>query len=445
MNNEVKLHFAALVTGAVIFAHSGPAAAQDVPNLLPIQGVLTDAAGALIDGPVPVTFSLYDGLVGGVALYTEQQVITPENGLFTTYLGKEGSGLDLALFAQNSEVFLGLSVANDAEMIPRFQLGSVPFAAHALSAANASALDGSPASDFSRASHQHDFTTLTNLPADFADGVDDNTTYAAGPGLALNANNELSVDATAIEAYARNVCLDSEAEATALLDDNYAAASHTHAWSSLTGTPAGFADGVDNDTTYAAGSGITIGANNLIQVSNVNSAHIQDGAIQGADIWPNTSISVAGLSVTGGAALGGIVLEEGISGDEWRAETVMNNTLGPANGTSPITGTYNANGGFGVLVVSGSGWSTTANCVLFLDVVVDNVVLGSLRVTVNQASIHQALPTRVIALTPGSAYTTPGSHAVSLNRVTSQGCGANSRFDNFDFFTVQYLELPFRS
>lgn len=439
MNNEVKLHFTALVTGAVIFAHGGSAAAQDVPNLLPIQGVLTDAEGVVIDGPVPVTFSLYDGLVGGVAWYTEQQVITPEDGLFTTYLGKEGSGLDLALFAQNSEVFLGLSVGNDAEMIPRFQLGSVPFAAHALSAANASALDGSPASDFSREGHQHDFTTLTNLPADFADGVDDNTTYAAGPGLALNANNELSVDATAIEAYARNVCLDSEAEATALLDDNYAAASHTHAWSSLTGTPAGFADGVDNDTTYTFGGGLSLSVANQLSVSGVTGAMVSDGSLTGADLNTNSNLRVNEVDATRLIASQTMSLPGSakIRTPGLITSTPLANASGAAGGTSSVIGTLTYNGGLGLLFVTATAWSTTANCYLNLEVLLNGGLAGSLVGFTNVANTHVALPGRMFYLVNGVA----GQVTLAV-LVGQSGCGGNTRLDTFDRVSATYVELP---
>ena len=41
-------------------------------------------------------------------------------------------------------------------------------------------------------------------------------------------------------------------------DTDYAGLTHAHGWSSLTGVPAGFADDVDDDTTYTAGSGLSL-------------------------------------------------------------------------------------------------------------------------------------------------------------------------------------------
>jgi len=62
-----------------------------------------------------------------------------------------------------------------------------------------------------------DWRNFTNVPDDFADGVDNDTTYAAGFGLALD-------DATFSVTGAP--------------------------WSGLVGIPEGFADGIDNDTVY---------------------------------------------------------------------------------------------------------------------------------------------------------------------------------------------------
>ena len=51
----------------------------------------------------------------------------------------------------------------------------------------------------------------------------------------------------------------------------YALYSPRSAWSGLSGVPAGFADNVDNDTTYAAGSGLSLSGNQF----SVNTTTIQ--------------------------------------------------------------------------------------------------------------------------------------------------------------------------
>ena len=70
-----------------------------------------------------------------------------------------------------------------------------------------------------------DWRNFTHVPDDFADGVDNDTTYNAGSGLHLDGTTFNVTGAP---------------------------------WSGLTGVPTGFADGVDNDTTYTAGTGISL-------------------------------------------------------------------------------------------------------------------------------------------------------------------------------------------
>jgi hypothetical protein len=72
------------------------------------------------------------------------------------------------------------------------------------------------------------------------------------------------------------------------------------AWSAISGMPAGFADGVDDDTVYSAGAGIRIDASNVISSTlgtsistveiddgAVTSAKIADGSVTAADLAPN--------------------------------------------------------------------------------------------------------------------------------------------------------------
>ncbi|TNE90282.1 MAG: hypothetical protein EP330_08750 [Deltaproteobacteria bacterium] len=65
------------------------------------------------------------------------------------------------------------------------------------------------------------WSQLTSVPTGLADG-DDDTTYTAGTGLTLT-NTSFSVNQSQIETWAEGVAYNTEAELTALLDDNYLA------------------------------------------------------------------------------------------------------------------------------------------------------------------------------------------------------------------------------
>jgi len=76
-------------------------------------------------------------------------------------------------------------------------------------------------------------------------------------------------------------------------------------WAGLAGIPAGFADGIDNDTTYAAGTGLSLGGTNQFSVNFAgtgvaNTAARSDHGHFGATFGGSAQF-VNGLSVTNGA------------------------------------------------------------------------------------------------------------------------------------------------
>lgn len=112
---------------ALLFVAS-PAVAQ-APAAIPLQGVLTDPGGYPIVGTVKVHFALYESQSAEQALWSETQELTLSDGLFTAYLGAD-TAIDLALFADHGEMWLGITVEDDPEMT-RIALGSAPYAAFA--------------------------------------------------------------------------------------------------------------------------------------------------------------------------------------------------------------------------------------------------------------------------------------------------------------------------
>ncbi len=94
-----------------------------------------------------------------------------------------------------------------------------------------------------------DWTDIEGIPADLLDG--DNTgDFSAGNGIVI-AGDTISADDSYIDARAAAVCYDTEAELTALLDDNYLGIGYAPDWTAISGKPAGFADDIDNDSFAA--------------------------------------------------------------------------------------------------------------------------------------------------------------------------------------------------
>ena len=113
-------------------------AAQTVPETLTQQGRLLDSDGAPVDGvQLTFTFSLYTAPSAGSAIWTETQSITPDNGYFSAKIG-ESTAFTADIFdGSQGTLYLGIKIGSDAEMAPRQELTSVPFALLALNAVSA--------------------------------------------------------------------------------------------------------------------------------------------------------------------------------------------------------------------------------------------------------------------------------------------------------------------
>ena len=130
---------------------SAGAQAGSAPAYVPVHGYLTDESGVPLDGPVMLTLSLYgrreddaSDVAGSAPFHTEQQTVEVSQGEFIAYLG-DGAPLDLTEFASKNEgeVFLGLQVGTDSELMPRLQFGSAPFSGFAQHCGDAQTLGGS--------------------------------------------------------------------------------------------------------------------------------------------------------------------------------------------------------------------------------------------------------------------------------------------------------------
>ncbi len=128
------------------------------------QGKLTDG-GAPANGIYDFEFTLNDALSGGnpVGSPVTQKEVTVTNGLFTVQLDF-GDVFDGTPRYLEIGVQPGGSGGAYTPLTPRQQLSATPYAIYASKAP---------------------WNGLTGVPAGFADGVDDNTTYTAGDGLEL--------------------------------------------------------------------------------------------------------------------------------------------------------------------------------------------------------------------------------------------------------------------
>jgi len=108
-------------------------------STIPYQGRLADASGNPITGKQNMEFRLYDVPVGGTPLWEEfwtgANSVDVSDGLFSVMLGSINTGLT-AVVQGNTTLYLGITVGTDSEMVPRVQLGSVPFSIWSLTVAD---------------------------------------------------------------------------------------------------------------------------------------------------------------------------------------------------------------------------------------------------------------------------------------------------------------------
>lgn len=122
-----------IAVGFLLFVYTAwaaPATQSTTPQVISYQGTLTDDAGQPITGNVDLTFRLYDQPTDGTALWTEAHIETNtvpvQDGLFHLSLGSLNP-IPPTIWA-NAPLYLGIQIGNEAEMLPREAIGTVPFA-----------------------------------------------------------------------------------------------------------------------------------------------------------------------------------------------------------------------------------------------------------------------------------------------------------------------------
>ena len=213
----------------------------EAPQRIPVQGTLYDGDGRPIDGSYTVEFVLYADADGRTPIWVASRTVEFVGGLFNVYLGEE-SPLNLVIFRDYDAVYVGMSVDGDEELGP-WPLATSPWAGWADHAGDADTLNGSTADEiesaaveraildgesrFAAAGHRHRWAELLDLPAGFADGIDDVLTEAEVDAYVANNGFQTRPD---LDAWALDRGLTSGASS----------------WDELTGIPPGFADGIDN-------------------------------------------------------------------------------------------------------------------------------------------------------------------------------------------------------
>jgi len=96
--------------------------ASDATASINYQSKLTNNASEPLSGTYTMAFRLYDVATGGTALDTDTHTVEVTDGLFNTHIDFNQSYFD------GRELWLGITVGSDSEMMPRHELSAVPYA-----------------------------------------------------------------------------------------------------------------------------------------------------------------------------------------------------------------------------------------------------------------------------------------------------------------------------
>lgn len=281
------------------------------PQAISYQAYLKDNAGLPVNATENVTFRIYNVDVGGVALWTDVQSVTITDGLFSVELG--GAGNPLPKASMDAPLWLGVEVNTDGEASPRKALASVN---NAFRAEDSDTLEGLSAASLDQSAHLLDTANPHGVTAaqvgaasatDITGGIATHTADSAAHHTKTDNFTELSGQAA-------------DAQIPALI-----ARDTEITWSNLAGKPAGFADGIDNDsggdiTAVGVSTGLTGGGtvgDVLISVavpltlsassvnpiiSGTNNGSAGSSGVKGANVYTTSGyLGVQGSSAFDGA------------------------------------------------------------------------------------------------------------------------------------------------
>lgn len=296
-----------LMVGALALI-STASTALAVPVMTSFTGRISDSSGP-VDGPVSLTFRLYDSVSNGTMVWEESHGSVVANaGLVFVALGSVApstNGLDASVF-DGGNMYLEIVVNGDVQA-PRVPILSVPYA---LRASTADKLGSLSPDDVALSSHNHD-------------GVYAPASHHHDSAYAALGHNHDGVYAAASHHHDAQYSPLGHQHGSADIIDNSLTADDL-APSSVTSselasgavTSSKLANGAVGTTQLASGavSADKLAANsvtaNAIAAGAVGTSEIADGAIQSADIALG-AINYHHLNLPAGHSIGGATLTSG--------------------------------------------------------------------------------------------------------------------------------------
>jgi hypothetical protein len=225
----MKRSWLEILIGAAVLCGTAVTAAAQVPGTVPFTGRVSDASGP-IDGSVSLSFSIFDTASGGTSVWSESYpAATASQGLVFIDLGSQTT-LDASVFDSGTK-YLEVTV-NGTTLSPRLPIGSVPYAIRAGNADDSATVGGLAPSDLQRR------VTGTCASGAISQVAADGTVTCVAVGKTYTGTAPITVAGTVVS-LATGGCASGQA---------------------LKYNGSAFACANDNDTntTYTAGTGLTL-------------------------------------------------------------------------------------------------------------------------------------------------------------------------------------------
>ncbi len=219
-----------LLTILCLFASS----AHAVPGQFTHQGRLLNDDGSPKTGEASITFRVINAETGGTILWKERQTVLLNNGFYAAVLGADETENPLnTAVLQEGPVWLELQLDGEGAMFPRSPIHAVPYATISTMAKSVSggpvnatelAVDGTPVVDASGnwvgPAPIIQWDDISGMPADFEDGVDDESDSFAALGVSC-LEAEIPVWDSVLEEWGCGIDqVLSEGEVDAMVADN---------------------------------------------------------------------------------------------------------------------------------------------------------------------------------------------------------------------------------